>query len=79
MNTQIKLFNDTLVATARALDEVFTSAYFEGEISMDESSVKMVLLEASELLATVKPEDNGGNTWKYEGETCEGDECKLRL
>jgi len=78
MNIQLKLCNDILVATARALDEVLTAACLEG-VTLDVSNYEMILMEASELLATIKPEDRGGNTWKYEGEICEGDECKLKL
>ena len=79
MNTRIKLLNDALAETARLLDEVFTADDPFMFIAENTAEIDMALREASETLATVPKEDQGGNTWVYDdgSEGCVGDECHL--
>lgn len=79
MTTQVKLLNDALVATAKMLDTIYSDDDPILWISDNGEEIEITLQEASEILALVKPEDNGGNTWDYDnGEPkCEGGNCRL--
>lgn len=78
MNTQTKLLNDALASTARMLDEVFSAEDVLTFIDINADEIEMALIEASEALASIKPEDSGGNTWAYDsGDPCEDDNCRF--
>jgi hypothetical protein len=79
VNTKIKLMNDAPVETAKMLDQVFCSDDPFVFIEENTAEIDMALNEASEILATIPPEDHGGNTWSYDNgsEKCEGDKCHL--
>lgn len=76
MNTTIKLLNDSLVSVCRILDELFQSENRVQFILSNTSEIDMALTDASETLATIKPEDIAGNTWTYKGlDSCPGGSC----
>ena len=79
MNTTTKILVDVLVSTAKMLDKIYSAPDPFVLVQESLSEIDMILQEASEALAMIKPEDHGGNTWVYDGgdPVCDGESCRL--
>ena len=86
MSPTIKILNDSLVQTARTLDEFCKKLESESDVftADDMETVQQTLADASEALEGVAEYDRGGVTWRYQGEEgvgegsgCYGNSCKL--
>ena len=79
MNTTTKILFDALVSTAKMLGKIYSAPDPFVLVQESLSEIDMILQDASEALAMIKPEDHGGNTWVYDSgdPACVGDSCRL--
>ena len=77
MTTQVKLLNDTLAATAKLLDTVWSNDDPILWMSDNGEEIEMTLREASEALAMVAADNKSDSMWVYgDGKPlCDGDSC----
>ena len=77
MTTQVKLLIDSLAATAKMLDTIWSDDDPILWMSDNGEEIEMTLREASETLAMVATANNSDNAWVYgDGKPlCDGDSC----
>ena len=78
MTTQVKLLIDSLAATAKLLDTVWSNDDPILWMSDNEEEIEMTLREASETLAMVAADNKSDSAWIYgDGKPlCDGDSCR---